>query len=121
MIQTLFWLLLAAVHFLPALAFFRPAGLTKLYLIGPDNPLHMLMHHRAALFLAVFTACVIAAFDPGSRRLATVVTAICMVSFLILWWRAGYPAAFRRIVQVDIAGLPILAFAALSAFGLIGT
>ena len=120
MIQTIFWLLLAAIHFLPALAFFQPAGLTKLYRVAPDNPLHLLMHHRAALFLAVFTACVIAAFNPDSRRLASVVTAISMVSFLALWWRAGFPPAFRRIVQVDIAGLPILAFAALAAFGLNG-
>lgn len=120
MFQTIAWLILAAVHFMPALAFFRPAGLTTLYRIGPDNPLFLLMHHRAALFLAVFAACVIAAFDPGSRRLASVVTAISMVSFLLLWWRAGSPAALKAIAFVDLAGLPFLAFVALSAFGLIG-
>lgn len=120
MIQTIFWLLLAAVHFLPALAFFRPAGLTKLYRVGPENPLHLLMHHRAGLFLAVFAACVIAAFDPGSRRLASVVAGISMVSFLFLWWRAGFPAKLRAIATVDIAGLPVLILATLAAFGLIG-
>jgi hypothetical protein len=88
--------------------------------VGAPHPEVGLVHHRAALFLGVFLACVIAAFDPDSRRLASVVTGISMVSFLILWWRAGFPAALKRIVQIDIAGLPVLAFAALAAFGLLG-
>jgi hypothetical protein len=120
MMQRIAWLLLAAVHFLPALALFRPSGLTALYGIKPDNPLYLLMHHRAALFFAVFVACVVAAIDPGSRRLASVVTGISMIAFLLLWWRAGSPAALKTIAVVDLVGLPVLIFAALSAFRLIG-
>lgn len=119
MLQLIAWLLLAAVHLLPALAFFRPAGLTALYRLNPDNPLFLLIHHRAGLFVAVFVACVIAAFHPASRQLASVIVAISMFSFLWLWWQAGSPAALTRIAQVDLLGLPVLAFAALGAFGLI--
>jgi len=120
MLQPIAWLILAAVHVLPALAFFRPAGMQALYRIAPDNPLFLLMHHRAALFFAVFAACVIAALHPPSRPLASVVTGISMVSFLTLWWRAGFPATLKQIATVDIAGLPVLVFAALAAFGVLG-
>jgi len=116
MLQPIVWLALAAVHLMPALAFFRPGTLTSLYRITSDNPLFLLMHHRAALFLAVFVSCVWAAFDPGARKVAGVVTAISMLSFLVLYWRAGSPPALRQIALVDAAGLPFLAFALYGAF-----
>lgn len=116
MLQPILWLILAAIHAMPALAFFRPATLTTLYRIGPDNPLFLLMQHRAALFLAVFIACVFAAFVPEGRRLATLVVGTSMVSFLILYWSAGSPAPLRTIAMVDLAGLPVLAGVAWLAF-----
>lgn len=120
MLQPILWLILAAVHGLPALAFFRPAQMQTLYRVGPDNPLFLLMHHRAALFLAVFLACVIAAFHPPSRPLASVITGLSMISFLMLWWRAGAPEALKPIARVDIVGLPVLLIATTSAFGALG-
>ena len=108
MLQPILWLLLAAIHVLPALAFLRPAGLTSLYGLAPDNPLFLLMQHRAALFLAVFVACLFAAFVPEGRRLATLVVGISMVSFLVLYWAAGSPSSLQRIAIVDLAGLPVL-------------
>ena len=116
MIQTALWLILAAIHAMPALALFRPATLTTLYGVGVDNPLFLLMQHRAALFLAVFAACVWAAFLPEGRRLAVVVAAISMVSFLALYWLAGSPVPLKRIAVVDLAGLPVLAAAGWMAF-----
>lgn len=116
MLQKIAWIILAAVHLMPALAFFRPATLTALYQVQPDNPLFLLMHHRAALFLAVMVACLWAAWDPGSRRLAAIVTAISMLGFLWLYWRAGSPAPLKTIALVDLAGLPVLAFAIWGAF-----
>jgi hypothetical protein len=118
MLQPTLWLILAAVHALPAMAFFRPASMQKLYRVDSDNPLFLLMQHRAALFLAVFVACVIAAFHPESRKLASVVTGISMISFLILWWRAGFPPALKTIAIVDLFGLPVWMIATASAFGL---
>ncbi|WFL76534.1 hypothetical protein P7228_11065 [Altererythrobacter arenosus] len=116
MLQPILWLILAAIHALPALAFFRPAGLSQLYGIAADNPLFLLMHHRAALLLAVFAACVYAAFVPEGRRLAVIVVGISMVSFLALYWMAGSPAALRRIALVDLAGLPVLLAVAWMAY-----
>lgn len=116
MLQLIFWLILAAIHALPALALFRPASLTTLYGIQPDNPLFLLMQHRAALFFAVFIACIFAAFIPESRRLAVLIVGISMVSFLALYWMAGSPTPFRTIALVDLAGLPFLAGVAWMAF-----
>ncbi len=116
MMQPILWLVLAAIHALPALAFFRPASLTTLYGINADNPLFPLMQHRAALFLAVFAACVFAAFVPEGRRLAVIVVGISMLSFLVLYFSAGSPAPLRRIALVDLAGVPVLLAVAWSAF-----
>ena len=116
MLQSIAWLALAAVHFLPALAFFRPAMLTTLYRLEPGNPLFLLMQHRAALFVAVLAACIWAAFDPGARRLASLVVAISMLSFLLLFLQDGSPPSLRRIATVDLFGLVPLAFVAFAAF-----
>jgi hypothetical protein len=116
MVQPILWLILAAIHAMPALAFFRPETLASLYRLQPDNPLFLLMHHRAGLFVAVFVACVYAAFIPEGRKLAVLVVGISMVSFLALYWQAGSPHALRKIANVDLAGLPILAGVAWLAF-----
>lgn len=116
MLQPILWLVLAAIHAIPALALFRPATLTTLYHIEPDSPLFLLMHHRAALFFAVFVACVWAAIMPEGRRLAVLLVGISMISFLVLYWSAGSPAPLRRIATVDLAGLPVLAGVAWLAF-----
>lgn len=116
MLQPILWLILAAIHAMPALAFVRPATLTTLYGLTPDNPLFLLMQHRAGLFLAVFVACVWAAFLPEGRKLAVVVAAISMLSFLVLFFMHGSPEPLRRIALVDLAGLPVLAAVAWMTF-----
>ena len=116
MVQPILWLILAAVHTLPAFAFLRPAMMTGLYSLHPDNPLFLLMQHRAALFLAVFAACIWAAFDPECRKLASLVVGISMLTFLYLYFANGSPPALRQIAIVDLAGLPALALAAFLAF-----
>ncbi len=116
MLQPILWLILAAVHAMPASALFRPATLSALYRIEPDNPLFLLMQHRAALFLAVFVACIWAAFIPEGRRLAVIIVGISMLSFLALYWMAGSPLQLKRIAMVDLAGLPVLVGVAWLAF-----
>ena len=116
MIERLAWLVLAAVHLMPALALFRPELLTTLYGLRPDNPLFLLMRHRAALFLVVLVISLWSIVDPAPRRLASVAVGISLLAFLLLYWQAGSPKALRKIAQVDLAGLPALAFAAWSAF-----
>lgn len=116
MLTKILWLILAAIHALPALAFFRPATITTLYGVAADNPLFLLLHHRAALFLAVFVACIWAAFIPDGRRLAVIVVAISMVSFLGLYLMAGSPAGLTRIAIADMVGIPALLAVAWMAF-----
>ncbi len=116
MIERIAWVVLAAVHFMPALAFFQPALLTKLYRLEPANPLFLLMHHRAALFLGVLVTCLWAAIDPRPRQLAVAIVAISMLSFLAVYWRAGSPKALKKIAQVDMIGLPALIYVGWMAF-----
>lgn len=116
MLQLTSWILLALVHATPALALFRPGLLTTLYRLEPDNPLFSLMHHRAALFLAVLVVCIWCAFDPAVRKLGVVVVGLSMVSFLAIYWQAGSPVALKRIAMADLLGLVPLAMAAWGAF-----
>lgn len=110
------WLVLAAVHATPALAFFRPATLTALYRLDNSNPLFLLMHHRAALFVAVFALCLWSAFDSQPRRAAVVVTGISMLSFLALYFLNDCPKPLTTIAMVDLVGIPFLFFVAWKAF-----
>lgn len=116
MLQLISWLVLAAIHALPAFALFRPSIIGRLYGVAGNNPLFLLLHHRAALFLVVFVLCVWAAFDPASRRVASVAVGISMVSFLTLYWSAGAPAALKSIAIADLAGIPFLMFVTWKAF-----
>lgn len=116
MTQLVCWLLVGLVHLVPALALIGPGLITRLYGVAPDSPVFLLMHHRAALFLAVFVACVWAAFDPGARKLATMLAAISMLSFLILYRSYGRPASLGIVALVDLIGLVPLAWAGWHAF-----
>ena len=116
MMQPIAWLLLAIVHATPALALVRPSLLTTLYQLTPDNPLFVLMHHRAALFAGIVLICLWCAVDAAPRRLGTCVVALSMISFLVLYWQAGQPRALRQIAIVDLIGLIPLAYAMWTAF-----
>ena len=118
MLTRLSWLVLAIIHALPALAFFSPSLLTRLYNVAPGEPAFLLLQHRAALFLGVLIACIWAAAEPGVWRLAVIVTATSMVSFLLLYFQAGMPAPLRTIAIAiaDVAGLIPLAYVAYNAF-----
>jgi hypothetical protein len=116
MIERLAWIVLALVHLTPALALFAPSLLTRLYGIESSDPLHLLMHHRAALFLAVLAACIWCAIDPAPRKLGVVVVAISMVGFLALYLANGSPPLLRQIFIADLVGLPALAYVGWKAF-----
>jgi hypothetical protein len=116
MLDRILWLILAAIHATPALAFVRPATLSAMYRLQADNPLFLLMRHRAALFVVILVIALWAMVDPGARRLASVALAISMLSFLWLYWQAGSPPALKTIALVDLIGLPVLALAMGRAF-----
>ena len=116
MSQPICWLLVGLVHLIPALALFRPGLITRLYGVQPGSPVFLLMHHRAALFFAVLVACLWAAFDADGRKLATVIAAISMLSFLFLYQTRGRPVALGTIALVDLIGLVPLGWAGWHAF-----
>jgi hypothetical protein len=111
------WLALALVHASPAAAAFSPVMVQRLYRVPAEGDLGVLLAHRGALFLAIVAACVYAAFDPPARRALSLVMAISVVGFLILYLRAGMPAGpLRTIALVDAAALIPLLFVAASAW-----
>lgn len=116
MIERLAWGVLALVHLTPALALFAPSLLTRLYGMKSGDPLFLLMHHRAALFLAVMVACIWCALDPTPRRLGVVLVAISMLSFLALYFGNGSPPALKQIAVADLIGLPALLYVGWKAF-----
>jgi hypothetical protein len=116
MIERLAWGVLALVHLTPALALSVPSLLTRLYGIKSGDPLFLLMHHRAALFLAVMVACIWCALDPTPRRLSVVLVAVSMLSFLTLYFSNGSPPALKQIAVADLIGLPALLYVGWKAF-----
>lgn len=116
MLEKLCFIALALLHAQPASMLMRPNAIGALYRVEASGPLHALLHHRAAMFVIVVTACIWAMADPGARRLAVTVVATSMLSFLAVYWHAGSPPALRTIALADLAGLPFLAIAAWHAF-----
>lgn len=116
MMERLAWAVLALVHLTPALALFTPSLLTRLYGVQAGDPLYLVMHHRAALFLAVFVACIWCAIDPQPRKMGVVVVAVSMLSFLALYFANGSPPALRQIAVADMIGLPALVYVSWRAF-----
>jgi hypothetical protein len=111
------WGLLVLIHVSPALVLAAPGLTARLYGVEASGPLGVLLAHRGALFLAVIVACVAAALDPGSRRVASLVCATSMLGFLYLYVRAGAPAgALRPVAIVDLAGLAPLAWVTMMAW-----
>ena len=115
-IEKISWAILALIHSLPALALFRPALITRLYGVSPDDTAFVLLHHRAALFAIIVLICLWAACAPPARSLAVCVAAISMISFLLLYLANGSPKALRSIAIADAVGLPFLAYVAWRAF-----
>jgi len=110
MFERISWLVLALIHLSPFAAFFAPSLITRLYSIPDTDPNFALLHHRAALFGAIFIACVWAAFSPDIRKLAFVITALSMISFLIIYAANGQPVSLKTIAIADMIGLPFLAY-----------
>tara|TARA_R110002110_G_scaffold347516_1_gene557598 strand:- start:77 stop:436 length:360 start_codon:yes stop_codon:yes gene_type:complete len=117
MVERIAWLVLALlIHLPPFAAFFRPSLVTKLYGVAADDPNFALLQHRAALFGVIAIACFWAAFDPDVRKLAVVVTALSMISFLGIFVAYGQPVSLRTIAVADAIALPFLAYVGWKAF-----
>lgn len=111
------WGLLAMAHLSPAAVTFAPSLVERLYGVSPAGALGVLIAHRGALFLAIVAACALAAFDAPARRALTVVVAISVIGFLVLYLRSGTPSGpLRTIAIVDAAALLPLAFVTMAAW-----
>lgn len=111
------WFLIGAIHFIPSLVLFFPGMVERLYSVDPEGEIGVLLVHRAALFVTVFLASIYAVFQPSVRKLAAIVAAISMLSFLFVYFRAGMPVgSLRTIAVVDLVGIIPLALVAYSAF-----
>lgn len=116
MIERLCWTVLVLIHASPIAAFFAPSMLGRLYGVDAASDVALLLQHRGALFALVVIACIWAAFDPSVAKLAVVISAVSMLSFLVLYVGAGMPAGLRTIAIADMVGLPFLAFLGWRAF-----
>ena len=100
------WLLLALVHLPPALVAFRPVLTERFYGVPSNGTISLLLTHRGALFLVVAWLASFAAFVPDARRVASVGVAISVLSFLVLYARAGMPTGpLRNIAAADAVAL----------------
>ncbi len=112
------WFLIALVHLTPALTFFFPGVIDKLYGVESTGDLSVLLVHRGALFLAVFVLAIYAMLDPSARKAGVIVTAISMIAFLWLYVRAGFPnTPLRKIAIADLLGIAPLIWVSIDAFG----
>ena len=95
---------------MPAATLFSPGLVSRLYAVDPTGDLGLLLRHRGALFLAVVVACIWAFADARVRRLSSVLVALSMGSFLLLYVIAGRPAgALETVARLDLIGLlPLL-------------
>ncbi|MEM9494584.1 MAG: hypothetical protein AAGA09_01170 [Pseudomonadota bacterium] len=117
LIVKLSWALLALIHATPALAFFKPSLVEKLYGVAPAGETGILLVHRGALFFAVFIAAFIALFDPASRRLASIVVAISVIGFLIVYSMQGMPeGSLTKIAIADLVALAPLLIVSVNAW-----
>lgn len=107
-------IVLALVHAAPAAVFLPPYLTAALYDVAATGDAATLLTHSGALFLAVLVAAVIAACDRSARHLTTVVVAISVIVFLVVYVRDGRPAGvMRRLATVDaLAPLAIVSICA---------
>jgi hypothetical protein len=111
------WAALALVHLMPALATFSPALRRRLYGIESDGALKVMLTHRGVLFAAVLVACVYAAMAPEARQLASLVVAISLIGFLIVYSASGAPKGpLRNVALVDAVAIIPLAIVCADAW-----
>lgn len=104
------WAALAALHVMPSAVVFSPGLLARLYGVDPAGDVALLLRHRGVLFIGVIVASAWALLDAPSRRLASAIVAMSMLSFLSLYFGGGQrDGALETIARLDLIGLfPLL-------------
>jgi hypothetical protein len=97
------------IHLVPGLAFLAPAMITRLYGAGADGAVLLMLRHRAALLGIVGIVLIVGAAMAPWRPAATLVGALSMASYLLLWLGAGpHRKPLQRIALIDAIALPAL-------------
>lgn len=106
-------LIVAIIHLLPLAGVLGVERLRSLYGVAIDDPnLALLMRHRAVLFGIVGAMLIAAVFVPAWQALATVLAAVSVVSYCILYGLTpGINAALRTVFMVDLVAAAALAVA----------
>lgn len=83
-----------------------------------ENPqLSAILTHRGVLFLAIAVVCAYAAFTPEARRAASLLAAISVIGFLLIYAGARFPQGpLRPIALADALALIPLAGAVMDAW-----
>lgn len=103
------WAMLALIHLSPAATAVWPGLLARLYGVAPGGDLGVMLAHRGMLFAAIVAGCVCALVDAAARRSVSMIVAISVIGFLILYGRAGAPAGPLRLIAIvdAVAVLPL--------------
>ena len=116
-ITRLAWFALALIHLPPAAVLFAPNLAERLYFVDPTGAAGVLIVHRGALFFGLVVLALWAMLDPAFRRAASVVLAISVVGFLIVYARAAGPVGeLRTIAIADAIALAPLAWVGCKAW-----
>jgi len=94
------WASLALLHVMPGMSVFVPGLVDRLYGSSADGDVGVLLVHRGALLLTVCIAALFAAIDPSSRRLASLVVIVSMISFLVIYSPARMPAGELQKIAI---------------------
>ena len=104
------WLVLAAIHVLPAAGLVSASLRHRLYGVDPSGDIAILLAHRALLFGAIVVVSLVAAILEPWRPTAVLIVSVSVISFLIVYMLGGSPAGpLRQIALVDGAALLLLA------------
>ena len=107
------------LNLFPAIAFFAPSALRRLYGAGggggTDGAMLLMLRHRAALLGIVGGGLLASAFFPEIRTPAIVAGFVSMGSYVWLWIIAApeVKTPLQRVAILDLVALPVLALAAL--------
>ena len=107
MLVSFAFLLLAAVHLLPAGPVFDPRALTRLYgVAAEDSTMLVLLRHRAALLALVGLLCAWAVLSPSIRPAALFAAGFNIVTFLVMFAASGAPTGpLRTVALVDAVAI----------------
>lgn len=108
-VVTCCWAFLALLHLPPSLVLFNSSLIDKLYGVSSSGDIGALLMHRGLLFFTLVLATTWAIFSVEARPLVSLLLAVSILGFLLVYWRSGTPPSLARIALADLIALgPLL-------------